>query len=320
MGTAMNKTNTQRWKDDIAESVDLYNQWFLEFAPKAYLETRLQTTEKVEHAFLLTADLHNLTVDILRNNPTILPTLRMSTCPPLARDRLINLASVSPNLVKTLESGKLPVRMKGSVLADQLGQIIQIIKRLLDPVIVDWLSEQKNSHGEARTRAASVVADRLCGSEADPIIRNAQEQRQLALLENWLRQRGYQKIGHQKFDSIADIPLGFFGIRYSVPVERQSAKQVQIPVDLIVRPFKKRKNEQLVLIEAKSAGDYANVNKRRKEEAQKMSQLKREYGDKINYILFLCGYFDAGYLGYEASEGIDWVWEHRIDDLANIGL
>jgi hypothetical protein len=31
--------------------------------------------------------------------------------------------------------------------------------------------------------------------------------------------------------------------------------------------------------------------------------------------LFLCGYFDSGYLGYEAAEGIDWVWEHRISDL-----
>jgi hypothetical protein len=36
--------------------------------------------------------------------------------------------------------------------------------------------------------------------------------------------------------------------------------------------------------------------------------------------LFLCGYFDSGYLGYEAAEGIDWVWEHRIDDLAQFGF
>ena len=37
-------------------------------------------------------------------------------------------------------------------------------------------------------------------------------------------------------------------------------------------------------------------------------------------ILFLCGYFDSGYLGYEAAEGIDWVWEHRMADLAEFGL
>ena len=32
------------------------------------------------------------------------------------------------------------------------------------------------------------------------------------------------------------------------------------------------------------------------------------------------GYFDSGYLGYEAAEGIDWVWEHRIDDFEDFGL
>ena len=61
-------------------------------------------------------------------------------------------------------------------------------------------------------------------------------------------------------------------------------------------------------------------NKRRKEEAQKINQLRHTYGDGIEFILFLCGYFDSGYLGYEAAEGIDWVWEHRIDDFQEFFL
>lgn len=65
----------------------------------------------------------------------------------------------------------------------------------------------------------------------------------------------------------------------------------------------------------------ANPNKRRKEEAQKINQLRKTYGaGEINFILFLGGYFDAGYLGYEAAEGIDWVWEHRVSDLSKAGL
>lgn len=67
-------------------------------------------------------------------------------------------------------------------------------------------------------------------------------------------------------------------------------------------------------MEAKSAGDYTNTNKRQKEEATKAHQLRAKYGKNIDFVLFLCGYFDAGYLGYEAAEFIDWVWEHRIDD------
>jgi len=52
----------------------------------------------------------------------------------------------------------------------------------------------------------------------------------------------------------------------------------------------------------------------------KMSQLRSTYGRNVRFNLFLCGYFDSGYLGYEAAEGIDWVWEHRIDDMALFGI
>lgn len=75
-----------------------------------------------------------------------------------------------------------------------------------------------------------------------------------------------------------------------------------------------------LLLEAKSAGDYTNTNKRRKEEATKFHQLRSEYGEQVRLILLLCDYFDTGYLEYEAAEGIDWVWEHRLDDLVECGV
>ena len=45
---AVNKNRTDRWKADIAQSVDMYNDWFLQFAPDAYRRTRVQTTGDVE--------------------------------------------------------------------------------------------------------------------------------------------------------------------------------------------------------------------------------------------------------------------------------
>jgi hypothetical protein len=63
-----------------------------------------------------------------------------------------------------------------------------------------------------------------------------------------------------------------------------------------------------------------NANKRRKEEAVKISQLQQAYGNDVEFILFLCGNFDRGYLGYEAAEGIDWMWEHRITDRDQLGI
>ena len=62
------------------------------------------------------------------------------------------------------------------------------------------------------------------------------------------------------------------------------------------------------------------MNKRRKEEAQKFAGLRKYHGPDVQMILFLCGYFDAAYLGYEAAEGLDWVWEHRVDDFTKAGL
>ena len=75
-----------------------------------------------------------------------------------------------------------------------------------------------------------------------------------------------------------------------------------------------------LLFETKSSGDFANTNKRRKEEATKIMQLRKTYGYSVSFNLFLCGYFDSEYLGYEASEGIDWVWEHRMDDFLLFGI
>ena len=98
------------------------------------------------------------------------------------------------------------------------------------------------------------------------------------------------------------------------------AVKVNIPIDVVIQPKKRRKDGLPILIEAKSAGDFTNTNKRRKEEATKIHQLQATYSQDLRFVLFLCGYFGSDYLGYEAAEGIDWVWEHRIDDLTKLGL
>jgi hypothetical protein len=103
-------------------------------------------------------------------------------------------------------------------------------------------------------------------------------------------------------------------------VQVGETRKVKIPIDVVIQPKSLRPSRLPVLIEAKSAGDFTNVNKRRKEEAKKMAQLRTQFGDKVELILFLCGYFDAGYLGYEAADGMDWIWEHRISDMDRLGL
>ena len=46
----INRDKPDLWKKDILQSVDLYNGWFMEFAPKAFRNTRGATAAKVESA------------------------------------------------------------------------------------------------------------------------------------------------------------------------------------------------------------------------------------------------------------------------------
>ena len=296
----VNSDKPNLWKDDIVRSVDLYNDWFIRFAPKAYRDTRVETTKQVETALQQTDNLVNISPEILRTHPTVLPMLRMATAPPIARDRLIGLAGVSPNLVRSMElDQRIPQRMSASALTDDLRKIGAVILKLADKDILVWLDERRKPSRQELHRAATIIADRLCGAVADPIIRNAQERRQLAKIKDWLQQRGYSL-------SPAGVRMkamkpGTFAIRLNVPIKLTGGTEVAIPVDVAIAPRRSKPGKLPLLIEAKSAGDFTNVNKRRKEEATKMSQLRATYGRSVRYVLFLCGYFDTGYLGYEAG-------------------
>ena len=319
---AVNRDKPDRWREDIAQSVDMYNDWFIRFAPEAYRATRVKTTKDVEATLKATNNLKDIGVALLKANPDVLPTLRMSSCPPLAVDRLIGLTGVSKNLVKVMEKkGKLPPRMPRQDLDSDLEKIGKTVEKMADLDIFVWLERGDSPSKQELYRAATIVADRLCGAVANPIIRNAQERRQLAAIGKWLTALGYHNLPAGAGTKYDEMQPGTFSFRLNVPVEQESTgKSINIPVDAVVMPKDARAGESPLLIEAKSAGDFTNVNKRRKEEATKMIQLQRTYGQNVRFILFLCGYFDSGYLGYEAAEGIDWVWEHRINDLREFGL
>ncbi|MFP5248447.1 MAG: XamI family restriction endonuclease [Acidobacteriota bacterium] len=318
----INADKPQLWKQDTRASVDQFNNWFVEFAPKAYRDSRKETIEVVENGLRLTEDLTVVTPKVIQEHPTILPMLRMSTCPPLARDRLIGLSNSSKNFVGRMERGKIPPKLASELVLDHLDKISAVLTRMLDWDIFPWLQEKRRPTEEERYRSSTVVADRLCGAVADPIVRNAQERRQLSMIEQTLVARGYKHKPHPTAVPIMEMEPGTFSFRTNVMVRpsMSDSKTVKIPIDAVIQPKSVDLPHLPILVEAKSAGDFTNVNKRRKEEATKINQLKLTYGEKVDFILFLCGYFDAAYLGYEAAEGIDWIWEHRISDFDRLGI
>jgi hypothetical protein len=314
----INADKPATWKQDIADSVDFYNAWFLKFAPVTYREQRVAVIQQVQEALRRSRDLRDISPDVIRNHPAILPTFRMCCCPPLARERPAGLAGARKTLVEKLEEGALPPRTAETSLTASLSHIVRIIAALLDKDLFPWLAGQSSPSKSERYRASTIVADRLCGSMSDPIIRNAQEKRQLDAIGRFLAGKGYVLKPHPAAKPLTEMEAGTYSLRTNVLVG--DVNRVKIPIDVVIQPRVPRPDQLPVLIEAKSAGDFTNVNKRRKEESKKMSQLKARFGPDVRFILFLCGYFNAGYLGYEAADGMDWIWEHRIADLDQLGL
>lgn len=218
----------------------------MKFAPEAFRTTRVQTTEHVKAALLATSDLRGLNAATLKANPGALPTLRMCTAPPLAVDRLVGLADASKNLVGRMEKGKLPTKMEIADLDEQLAKLCRILSRLLDGDIFPWLSNRKVPTDHERDRASTIVADRLCSAVANPIVRNAQEQRQLALIGNYLEKRGYRKRAHPPNKRLTEMETGTYTYRMNLAVGK--SHKVNIPVDVVIQPRRPRRDRLLGLL------------------------------------------------------------------------
>lgn len=176
--------------------------------------------------------------------------------------------------------GSLPPRTKATALESSLGQIVQVLSDLLDVELFPWLGRGARPGKEERHRASTIVADRLCGSISDPIIRDAQEKRQLDLIGAYLRKKGYTQKPHSSNKPITEMEVGTFAFRMNVVVGE--VKKVKIPIDVVIQPKSLRPNRLPILIEAKSAGDFTNVNKRRKEESKKWPNLRLNLATRLS--------------------------------------
>lgn len=318
----LNADKPQRWNDDTRQSVLQYNEWFMGFAPKAYQASRKSSIESVERLLEETDFLSLIDVDMLVKVPDSLTILRMMCAPPIARDRLAGLADVSRSKVKAMEEGCLPSRNREAFINKEIPKLLEVVHRLIDSDLLPWTKEGVERRAEDVIVAEAVISDRLCGITADPIIRNSQEKRQLDLITDYLTAKGYSKLENCSIGAF-DMPHGTFSFHKNIRMYKNalddSEGYVSTPIDVVIMPANSS-TERPILIECKSAGDFANTNKRRKEEDTKVTQLRGTYGDDIILYLFLCGYFDSTYLGYEAANHMDWIWEHRISDLRELGI
>ena len=91
-----------------------------------------------------------------------------------------------------------------------------VFTSLIDRVVCPWITAGRAPAGDEAKIAAIVIADGLCGVAANPIIRNAQEKRQLACVSDWLSARDYRQIPPGDPDDPASIPPGTFSFHMNV--------------------------------------------------------------------------------------------------------
>lgn len=320
--TMVNADKPGRWNADTRESVLMYNSWFMDFAPKAFQAARGGCLRRVEEFFSSSENAKRVTLALLASDPQLLTVLRMMCAPPIAKDRLAGLSGVPRSRVVSMEEGRLPARERDSFIAEGIPALLGVVSRLFDRQLISWLDGKREPSGADLTIAQSVIADRLSGSASDPIIRNAQEERQLAAIGNFLDRRSYSYHGDSSV-GVFDMPRGTYSFHRNVRVYKNAVDgadgYVNVPIDVAIMPHDPSTSLP-VLVECKSAGDFANTNKRRKEEDAKVTRLRATYGEDVILYLFLCGYFESTYLGYEAANHMDWVWEHRISDFEEAGV
>ena len=314
--TKINADKPHLWKADIAASVDQFNQWFMTFAPQAFRSTRTKTTEHVKTALLATDDLRKLHADTLQANPGALPTLRMCTAPPLAVDRLIGLAGVNKSLIGRMEDGKLAVRMKPQLLAEHLGAVCRVLIKLLDHDIFPWLEAGTTPTDHERDRASTIVADRLCGAVAKDTVRRAWRNHQRSVVAVFLDSLGYREA--RTLDD-ADRSLnepGAYALDVSLPFAM--GDDSILPVDVHVIPIDRRLNGKPLLLDFGSSQDAREAAVAIGRAVKKRRAVDMTYGESARYALMLGGTYDAGNLGTLAAERIDWVWQHRVQEMVQV--
>jgi type II restriction enzyme len=231
----------------------------------------------------------------------------------------MGLARTSKNLIQSMEGtpetpSRIPPRMPKRDLQEHLKRISETIQELADRDLLTWLESNAEPEQKEIEQASITVADRMCGAISEAIIRSTREQNQLAGLKAWLDARGYTQVAPNKIVSLHELAPGTYAFGLKVKV-RITLLMASVPVDCAIKFHGAGSGVLPIVIEAVCVGHMVDTEKRRKGDAEKYDQLVSTYGRDVKFLLLLCGYFEPGYLGFAASEGIDWVWEHRLNDL-----
>jgi hypothetical protein len=185
--------------------------------------------------------------------------------------------------------------------------VCAVLSQLLDRELFGWLDQGRPAATTERRFAATLVADRRCEAIGEQILRQAERQRQAGALMRWLDKAGYQDHPGPP----TELPRGGYLVG-PVGVEGINVLGERL-VNAVIRPASGAGNGRLVVVKAvpRTAASSASGTT-----SAHAAQLRT---NRVVTVL-LIGVADRKFLHQVASAGLDWVWEHRLDDLSLVGL
>jgi len=152
-------------------------------------------------------------------------------------------------------------------------------------------------------------------------VRQAQIQWHRGLIQSWLIERGYDRLKFDPYAKLPEIPPGTFASRFKASIQSSGGShRDRAQADVVIKPKQSASDGLPTFLLTALFGSFEESFRRRTTEVMRISKLRSAHGNDIPVVLALWGYVDAGYLGCQAAEGIDWIWAHRLNDFAECGI
>lgn len=308
----MNSKLPESWEADRVLAKEEIINWLAEAISTAHSRSVIEA--KITESFALLESLEDLSKAIVAN-PRILTALRALTRRDIGTSQTATFLGVGTSMFESIEREERPVKPIAS-------RIEALLRKELDESLAPWILEGRKPTDAERTRSVIVAADRILRRSTSTELRYKHEPRQLSKLESFLKSRGYTEVqGKNITDPRNDMKQGTFAFRVNIDGTTVDGVTLKQNVDTLIMPISKSGNFLPIFLEAKSMTDEVNPNKRQKEEAQKVDNVRRRWQtseEKLNFVLLLGGTVPRRYLEVEAGSGLDWIWEHRVQDLGTL--
>jgi hypothetical protein len=308
----MNAKSPELWDDDRSTAKQEIISWLADSTDAEHLRLEIETSTRsiLENIFA-----QKSLEFVISQNPAALKVLRSLTRRDIGTSQMATFLDVTTNALESFEAGR-----KGSEgLAAGAGKILL---KELDQGISGWILEGREPSVDEFNRTLWIASDRILRRSTSTSLRYKHEPRQLEKLEKYLNSKGLKQIdGASIKDPRSGMPMGTYSFRVSIQGMTSDGLALMQTVDALIKPFSKSDSQLPIFLEAKSMTDEVNPNKRQKEEAQKVESARRRWqveNERLNFVLLLGGTVPKRYLQVEAGSDLDWIWEHRVEDLDSL--